>query len=358
MLKEIGEGANAKVYLGFCEKRKKLVAVKSIAITKVKEKKQLESLKRELYLLHKLKHPNVMTIIGNERTPNNLYIASEFCNGGNLFDFLNFFKHKNRAPIPEYLVQNIVRQIALGLNFMHKKKAIHRDIKLENILINFRSVPNSMENLQTVTNIDYSSLNFNDIDVKIADFGYSREFTDGDVASSICGTPLTMAPDIFKQLTSPEVVSYNSKVDLWSLGAITFELLIGNPPFSGMQMTKLFQNVLKGDYVIPKRIKLSLEALVFINGLLQKDPEKRMGWKEIINSDFIQKEYGELTVITLEQKDALFKGKNLEMNANFLNDDIWCFLKSKEQLVVEIEKKQKTLTNLSFITQASRFLKR
>ena len=358
LLKEIGEGANAKVYLGYCEKRKKLVAIKAISINKVKEKKQFECLKRELSLLHKLKHPNVMTINGNEKTPNNIYIVSEFCNGGSLHDLLTFFIQEKKGPIPEYLVQNIVRQITLGLNFMHKKKAIHRDIKLENILINFRDVPNTIENISIVSNINYAKMDFNEMDIKIADFGYSRDFADGDVASSICGTPLTMAPDIFKRIMSVDQASYNAKVDLWSLGAITYELLIGYPPFNAVQMNKLFQKVLIGDYVVPKKLKISLEALIFINGLLQKDPAKRMDWGQIISSDFLHRDYSELTTITVEEKEELLKGKDIEMNTNMLTEDIWCFLRPKEQILISNEKKQKTLVDLSFVTQASRVVNR
>ena len=99
-------------------------------------------------------------------------------------------------------------------------------------------------------------------EIKIADLGFSRELAEGDLSTTICGTPLIMAPEVLNG------VHYNHKADVWSLGIIFFELLTGFMPFTGLNREDLKKNLEKGEYKFPKKLKLSLEGLHFLNGCL------------------------------------------------------------------------------------------
>jgi len=158
----------------------------------------LDNFKRELKLLHGLNHNNIIKIHGIEKTTNNTYLILEYCNGGNLYEYLTFHLNKYKSPIPENQIQFIMKQFIQGLEYMHKNKIVHRDIKLENILLNFDSIPNIYNQNQEQVKIDYNKVNIFDCSVKIADLGYARELDGCSVASTICGTPMTMAPDIIK----------------------------------------------------------------------------------------------------------------------------------------------------------------
>ena len=119
--------------------------------------------------------------------------------------------------------------------------------------------------------------------IKIADLGYARELEGAGMASTICGTPITMAPDIAINNNNNEKHEYNNKADLWSLGACTYELLIGQPPFYARTYQELFQQINNGKYTLPKNMKLSVEVITFINGLLaekQKMEEETLKLKE------------------------------------------------------------------------------
>ena len=198
---------------------------------------------------------------------------------------------------------------------MHKNKIVHRDIKLENILLNFNSISNILNPNQESTKLDYSKLSLFDSTVKIADLGYSRELDGASLASTMCGTPITMAPDIIMNGGDKK---YNSKADLWSLGAITYELLTGILPFNGNNINHLVENIIKGKYSFPSSLKISLEAIVFVNGLLQFYPIKRYDWNQIVSHLFIINETSSFTIIDIEKID--FDSNNCNLLENDTKD--------------------------------------
>lgn len=297
LLKEIGRGSTGTVYEAVDDSNNRKIAVKSIPSSKLENKRILENFKRELKLLHSLNHTNIIKITGIEKTVNNTYLALEFCNGGNLYEYTTFYKQKFGTPLPEIQVQFIVRQIISGLEYMHKNKIVHRDIKLENILLNFSTISNIHVPNQDYVKLDYSKHSIFDCTIKIADLGYARELDGCCLASTICGTPMTMAPDII-QFSDKK---YNSKADLWSLGAISYELITGTLPFYGNNLQNLLENVMKGKYYFPNFLKISLEAILFINGLLQFYPQKRFDWEQILTHPFVVNESSTFTIIDLEK---------------------------------------------------------
>ena len=338
LTREIGRGTAGTVYEAIDDKTNKLVAVKSIQSLKLKDKRVMENFKRELKLLHGLNHNNIIKITGVEKTVNNIYLILEYCNGGNLYEYLHYYKRIHGTPLPEENVQVILRQLIDGLEYMHNCRTIHRDIKLENILVNFNSVCNQIKPGEAFPKIDYSQMDLLDITVKIADLGYARELEGAGVASTMCGTPITMAPDIIGLFNNDgnKDNRYNSKADLWSLGAITYELLVGRPVFVSNNVKQLFEEIMSGKYSLPQNLKISLEAISFINGLLQFYPEKRMNWDQIRNHPFIVNDiknlhFVDLTTVDSPNQKVLIDTKNCE---NFL----WVLYKTNFKNNINIDK--------------------
>ena len=325
LIREIGKGATGIVYQAVDDKSNKLVAIKSISSSKLQDKRVMENFKRELKLLHSLNHNNIIKIQGVEKTVNNIYLILDYCNGGNLYEYSYFYRKQNGTPLPEKYIQKILRQLIEGLGYMHKAKTVHRDIKLENILLNFNSVSNKVDN-NVIPVVNYLNDSFEDITIKIADLGYARELEGIGVASTICGTPITMAPDIINLFDTSKTKEgkYNSKVDLWSLGAITYELFTGRPPFYASNYKQLFEEVMKGKYNLPKNLKISVEAITFINGLLQFYPEKRMKWEEINSHSFISQETENFHYIDLKTVESNFENPHeLEINTKDCENFLW-----------------------------------
>lgn len=192
----------------------------------------------------------------------------EICNGGDLERL-----KEARGKFTEIEARIILQQLVAGFKEIYKQKVMHRDLKLANILVHFpkydfskinqlnpSSKSTAMNNLlKTIDLIEA------DIQVKIADLGFARELQTEDLTSTICGTPLVMAPEVLNGKY------YNHKADVWSLGIILFEMITGFTPFTGQNKDDLSKNLDKGIYKLPKEIKLSLEGLDFLNCCLQFD---------------------------------------------------------------------------------------
>lgn len=147
---------------------------------------------------------------------------------------------------------------------------MHRDLKLANILVNFPNEDLSFpeeKKLDQKAKLAKEKLKTMDllkanIEVKIADLGFARELSYEDLSSTICGTPLVMAPEVLNGKM------YNHKADVWSLGIIFFEMLTGFTPFNGKDKNDLKRNLERGIYKLPKTLKLSLQGLDFLNNCL------------------------------------------------------------------------------------------
>jgi serine/threonine protein kinase len=120
------------------------------------------------------------------------------------------------------------------------------------------------------------------------------------MGSTILGTPLYMSPDVVERLDNKTNKKYNTSADLWSLGVITYELLTGTTPFVGAKYEEVFQNIEKGSYKLPKKLKPSIEIISFINGLLQYYPEKRYDWEQIKQHPFLTKNVEDFNFVDLE----------------------------------------------------------
>ena len=186
-------------------------------------------------------------------------------------------KQLYNKPFSEEIVQYLMRQIVSGLDALHSRNFLHRDLKLDNILCCFNS-----EN-------DKNSLNMMRSTAKISDFGFATVLNKSSpLAHTVLGTPTNMDPSLLnnmEQRTRNE--GYDQKADIWSLGTLCYEMLVGRNPFSGKSMKDLYNKVKVGTYPLPNT--LSREVVFFIEAMLQKDPKKRLGCKELLQHEFLTK---------------------------------------------------------------------
>jgi len=332
LIEEIGKGATGKVWLSVDERKNELLAIKAIPNEYLKKEDGKVRIKSELQNLHKLKHKNIIQIKGYENTKNNTYIALEYCNGGNLHEYQKFYQKTTKTTLNELYIQKIMKQITAGLEYMHLNKIIHRDIKLENILINFDKYPNLAIKGKLPPKVKYENVSLSDsFTIKIADLGFSKDIEVSNVTATVLGTPINMSPDIINNYVSDEEKSYNTSVDLWSLGAITYELLTGKQAFSGSQYKEVFKQIMEGKYSLPSSMVVSVEIISFINGLLQFYPEKRLNWEQIKTHPFLTKSTENFTYIELK---SIAEGdkKNIELNSKNCDNLLWILFKGKLNL--------------------------
>ena len=329
LMKEIGKGASATVFLSVDERKDELVAVKAIPMENLKKDNGTINLQRELKILHKLKHENIVKIKDFQTTKRNNYVVIEYCNGGSLGDYKKYYEKTHKTTLNEFFIQKIMRQITDGLEYMHSQDIVHRDIKLDNILLNFNKFSNYAIKGVLPPEIKYENISLYDsFTIKIADLGYSKELSASNMGSTILGTPMNMSPDIIQNYVGTETKQYNTSVDLWSLGTITYQLLTGKPPFIGKNYKEVFNHIMEGKYSLPSSLKVSIELITFINGLLQFYPEKRLNWGQIKSHPFLTKNIDSFTYIQLDglkEKDK----KEIEMNSKDCDNLLWVLFKGK-----------------------------
>ena len=352
LFKELGRGAFGEVYLSMDQNLDVLTAIKVINRKKLNQQ-QKNKLLIQLEVLSKLNHNNITKLIDKQKTSNNFYIEMEYSNGPNLYEYVQKYKKKYGKCLDEATVQKIVKQVASGLEYLHKNKIIHRDIKLENLIINFDDVSNKSKGLTEEDiyqkKIIYSSIpsNFTEvgnlltekITIKICDFGFSREVDENFQASTILGTPITTAPDILYLENNQG--HYGIEADMWSLGICVYELLIGNVPFFKNTIKKIKDDILKGVFDYPKDVNISFESISFINSLLQHDPKKRLSWDKFWKHPFLTKDINKFHPLNLTLNiDNKFseKLKNFEVNSKINNNFLWMVYKDGSKVGIELDK--------------------
>lgn len=179
----------------------------------------------------------------------------EYCEGGDLSHFI-----KSYGPLEERVARRFLRQLASGLQFMRDRNLMHRDLKPQNLLLTSRS---------------------HDADLKIADFGFARFIDDQTLAATLCGSPLYMAPEILRQN------KYDVTTDLWSVGAIIFEMLTGRPPWSARTQVELLKNIESKEPDWPAPSEMSSGCLELVRSLLQRDPSKRLTWAQFFAHPYV-----------------------------------------------------------------------
>ena len=306
LTKSLGKGAFGEVFLTQKKGCKELYATKRLDRAFSEKPENIKRLSNEITLLKKINHPNIVRLIDLKKTKSHCYIVMEFCNGGDLSGCLKKYKAAHRRPFSEEIVQYIMRQVVSGISFLHSNKIIHRDLKLDNILVTFPS-----EN-------DKKSLNMMKATVKIIDFGFATKLhaSKSNLTYTVLGTPTNMDPQILKNMETrtPNHQGYDEKADIWSLGTLCYEMLVGHMAFCGSSMQELFQKVKQGTYSLPTN--LSKEVVSFINGMLQKDPNKRLSAKDLLKHDFLVKNVKQFQPMDVRKVPGTVTGGMINLNSN------------------------------------------
>ncbi|CAB3396771.1 unnamed protein product [Caenorhabditis bovis] len=204
----LGHGAFAIVYRGrYIERPDIPVAIKAIAKKNISKSKNL--LQKEIKILKELsglKHNNLVGLLKCTETPTHVYLVMEYCNSGDLADYL-----QNKNTLREEVIQHFVIQIARALQAINNLGIVHRDLKPQNILL--------------CTPVRQKDPPYTEITIKLADFGFARFLNEGVMAATLCGSPMYMAPEVIMSM------AYDAKADLWSIGTILYQCLTGKAPF-------------------------------------------------------------------------------------------------------------------------------
>ena len=277
LTKSLGKGAFGEVFLTNMEGRKELFATKRLDRAYSEKEENIKRLANEIKIMKKIHHPNLVSLIDLKKTKTHCYLVMEFCNGGDLTGCLRKYMQLYKKPFSEEIVQYLMRQIVSGLDALHSRNILHRDLKLDNILVCFNSEQ------------DKNSLNMMKATAKITDFGFATILnTAKPLATTVLGTPTYMEPSLLNNMQQrTRNQGYDQKVDIWSLGTLCYEMLVGRNPFSGYSLQDVYNKVKVGTYPLPT--SLSREVVFFIEGMLQKDHNKRLGCKELLQHDFLTK---------------------------------------------------------------------
>ena len=306
LTKSLGKGAFGEVFLTQKKGSKEFYATKRLDRAFSEKPENIKLLSNEITLLKKINHPNIVRLIDLKKTKSHCYIVMEYCNGGDLSGCLKKYKEAYRRPFSEEIVQYIMRQVVNGIYFLHSNKIVHRDLKLDNILVTFPS-----EN-------DKKSLNMMKAIAKIIDFGFATRLkaSKSNLTYTILGTPANMAPQILEnmQQRTPNHQGYDEKVDIWSLGTLCYEMLVGHMAFCGHSMQELSQKVKQGTYSLPTN--LSKEVISFIDSMLQTDPNKRSSARDLLKHDFLVKNVKQFQPIDVRKIPGMVSGDIININSN------------------------------------------
>ncbi|KAK7052996.1 Serine/threonine-protein kinase [Paramarasmius palmivorus] len=241
---EIGKGSFATVYKGYHEETRKQVAIKTVKRDKLTAK-LFENLQSEIQILKLLSNRHITKLIDIVRAESYIYLVMEYCSGGDLTNYIKkrgrvetlqyipspgaapqYYPHPRTGGLDEIVVRSFLRQLARALKFLRHRDLIHRDIKPQNLLLS----PASPEELARGHPLGVPIL-------KVADFGFARSLPNAMMAETLCGSPLYMAPEILGYK------KYDAKADLWSVGAVLYEMAVGKPPFRAQNHIELLKKI-------------------------------------------------------------------------------------------------------------------
>ena len=256
IVKELGSGSFGRVYLVTHKKTKANYAIKAIDKRNKANIEEKPYFRREVEVMYKIHHPNVIKLYSHFEDNNFCYFIMEYIAKGNMFGLIPTDKKKR---ISTQLVANLIKDIISAVYFLHNMSPpiIHRDIKPENVLLADNFV------------------------AKLTDFGWSNYIQEDQKRTTVCGTPKYLAPEIIKEQ------GHDERVDIWCIGVLLFELTTGTVPFPGNDIESLENNILKLRIQWPKEINVDAKNL--ISKILKLDPNARISLSDMLKHPFITK---------------------------------------------------------------------
>jgi 5'-AMP-activated protein kinase catalytic alpha subunit len=288
----IGKGTFSVVKLGINKITKEKVAIKILKKKKMQKSKDKSRLEREISILKRLNHINVIKIYKITEELENYYIVMEYCENGELFNYIVAHQRLSEEETSYFFYQLIN-----GLDYIHHKNIVHRDLKPENLLL-------SKDNI-----------------LKIVDFGLSNYYyLDGKLLSTPCGSPC---------YASPEMVCgnrYNGfRIDIWSCGIIIFAMICGYLPFEDPDNEILFKKIMKCEVDYPDY--LSDDVLDIMNKIIVVDPNKRYNIEQIKKHPFYlkgKKEFEKKHKDLIDKVEFIYNNNNNDIDDynNEIEDDV------------------------------------
>ncbi|XP_061247139.1 serine/threonine-protein kinase ULK2 isoform X4 [Bos javanicus] len=258
----VGHGAFAVVFRGrHRQKTDWEVAIKSINKKNLSKSQIL--LGKEIKILKELQHENIVALYDVQELPNSVFLVMEYCNGGDLADYL-----QAKGTLSEDTIRVFLHQIAAAMRILHSKGIIHRDLKPQNILLSYASRKKS---------------SVSGIRIKIADFGFARYLHSNMMAATLCGSPMYMAPEVIMSQ------HYDAKADLWSIGTVIYQCLVGKPPFQANSPQDLRMFYEKNRNLMPSIPRETSPYLAnLLLGLLQRNQKDRMDFEAFFSHPFLE----------------------------------------------------------------------
>jgi len=322
-IKQIGKGAYGTVYLTSKDGNINYFATKIIKKSIADSPKVKKYFRNEIEILKEINHKNIMKLIEIKQSQENYYLVCELCNGGSLHHCVNKYLKMYRKPFSEEIVQFLMKQIIEALKYLHSLHIIHRDLKLENILVNFKNIN------------DKEILNMYGAEVKIIDFGFATHSNSQDLHKSVLGSPLYMDPIILKKYTKKkkDIDGYDEKVDIWSLGNLCYEMLLGRLAFDTNDIKILEEKIDKGYYYLPTTCYK--EVVGFLIGMLQYNSDIRLSAEELSRHPFLIKNIRHFERININEMKQYIKNDKLEIGI-YENKNLWNLFNIKYPRYLEI----------------------
>ena len=249
----LGQGSFASVKRAVHKQTNQTVAIKTYEKYRLIDAHRKKGVAREVQILSQLDHYNVVKLIKVMEGPRHLHLVMEFVDGPSLYTYL---KHKESKRLTEADAKEIFKQMMDGLAYLHEKGVAHRDLKLQNVLLDQKRV------------------------VKIIDFGFSTQATGDRKVKMYCGTPNYMAPEIVERKEY-----LGGPADIWAAGVFLFAILCGEFPFKGLSDRELYKRIQAGVFLIPPHVSLAAKEL--IAAMLTVDPDLRPAARAVLSSSWL-----------------------------------------------------------------------
>ncbi len=244
---QVGQGAYAAVKAAVHKATGQKVAIKVYEKYKIADSQRKTCVNREIRVLQRLTHKNIVQLYETIDTPRQLFLVMEMVKGSSLYSYV---RSRPGRKLDQQECMRLFSQVVAGIEYCHKHNVVHRDIKLENLLLDEHH------------------------NVKIIDFGFSIFAAADQRLKIFCGTPSYMAPEIVSKKEY-----FGQPADMWSLGILLYTMLCGTFPFRGAGERELFRAIARCQFTYPPTV--SAEARDIIGKMLRLDPQKRAAAGEV-----------------------------------------------------------------------------